>query len=79
MLKKVQLLSKKANDFTPKSEEDLNNFKVEYLGKKGVLNSLFSDFKTLRSEEKKELGPALNNLKTSIQKKFDQYKKNLHC
>ena len=74
MLKKVKQLVEKVNKYTPKSQEDLNVFRVEYLGKRGVLNNLFSSFKLVPVEQKKEFGSSINNLKNLVQEKIDQYK-----
>ena len=74
MLKKVQELVEKVNNYTPQSEEDLNSFRVEYLGKKGVLNSLFSSFKGVPVEQKKEFGLSINSLKRLVQEKIEGYK-----
>ena len=74
MLEKVQQLVEKVNKYTPKSQEDLNIFRIEYLGKKGVLNSLFSSFKEVPVEQKKEFGSSINSLKNLVQGKIDQYK-----
>ena len=74
MLKKVQELVEKVNNYTPESEEDLNSFRIEYLGKKGVLNSLFSSFKEVPVEQKKEFGSSINNLKSLVQEKIEDYK-----
>ena len=74
MLKKVQELVDKVNNYTPESEEDLNGFRIEYLGKKGVLNSLFSSFKEVPVEQKKEFGFSINNLKSLVQEKIEVYK-----
>lgn len=74
MLKKVQELVEKVNNYTPESEEDLNTFRIEYLGKKGVLNSLFSSFKEVPVEQKKEFGSSINNLKNLVQEKIEGYK-----
>ena len=74
MLEKVQQLVDKVNKYTPKSQEDLNIFKIEYLGKKGVLNNLFSTFKGVPVEQKKEFGSSINSLKNLVQEKIDQYK-----
>ena len=74
MLEKVQQLVNKVNKYTPKSQEDLNIFKVEYLGKKGVLNNLFSSFKDIPIEQKKEFGSSINSLKSLVQEKINQYK-----
>ena len=40
---------------------------MKFLGKKGVLSSLFLEFKTLESKEKKIIGAALNKLKTTAE------------
>ena len=73
MLKKVNRLVERVNSFTPKSAKELNDFRVEYLGKKGVLNDLFSAFKTVPVNEKKEFGSIINNLKTLVQEKIGLY------
>ncbi|MDG1718838.1 MAG: phenylalanine--tRNA ligase subunit alpha [Flavobacteriales bacterium] len=74
MLEKVNKLVEKVNRFTPNSEEELNNFRIEYLGKKGLLNGLFSAFKEVPSDQKKDFGAAINNLKVLVQNKIEDYK-----
>ena len=76
MLEKVNKLVKKVNGFTPNSEEELNNFRIKYLGKKGSLNNLFSAFKEVPSNQKKDFGAAINNLKQLVQSKIKEYKDN---
>jgi phenylalanyl-tRNA synthetase alpha chain len=49
------------------NQEDAEKFRVKFLGKKGVLSSLFLEFKTLESKEKKIIGAALNKLKTAAE------------
>ena len=73
MLEKVQELVEKVEGYVPKSEEDLNNFKIKYLGKKGLLNDLFSSFKEIPNEQKKEFGASINKLKELVQEKIDTY------
>ncbi len=46
-----------------KNINEVNNLKIEYLGKKGKIGSLSSIIKTLPVEEKKEFGKKLNDLK----------------
>ena len=74
MLKETHELALKVNKFTPKSEEELNNFRIKYLGKKGILNDLFTSFKKVPNEQKKELGLSINNLKKLVQQKIESYK-----
>lgn len=73
MLEKVQELVEKVEGYVPKSEEDLNNFRIKYLGKRGLLNDLFASFKKIPNEQKKEFGVSINKLKNLVQEKIDTY------
>ena len=53
-----------------KSIHDLNDIKVKYLGKKGLVTSLYSKMKELTDEDKKSYGASLNNLKNEVTKSF---------
>ena len=63
-------------NFNSDSEAEIEEFRVKYLGKKGLLNSYFVEFKSLESDEKKKLGSLLNELKNSAQQKVDNLKSN---
>ena len=63
-------------NFNSDSETEIEKFRVKYLGKKGLLNSYFVQFKSLQSDEKKKLGSLLNELKNSAQQKVDNLKSN---
>ncbi len=63
-------------NFNSDSEAEIEEFRVKYLGKKGLLNSYFVEFKSLDSEQKKKLGSLLNELKNSAQQKVDNLKSN---
>lgn len=49
------------------TKDDLEKIRIEYLGKKGLMNNLFIQFKDVPNEHKKEAGILLNELKNSIQ------------
>lgn len=53
---------------------ELNDLKVEYLGKKGKITELNSLIKTLPNEEKKEFGMKVNELKTIFNTKYEELK-----
>ena len=61
-------------NFNSDSKAEIEEFRVKYLGKKGLLNSYFVEFKSLDSEQKKKLGSLLNELKNSAQQKVDNLK-----
>jgi len=52
----------------------VERFRVRFLGRKGILNDLFEQFKALPSEQKKEMGIALNQLKAAAQAKVEEFK-----
>lgn len=56
---------------TTTSLKEVNEIKVEYLGKKGPVNELTSHMKELSVEEKKEFGKLLNELKTELTSSID--------
>ena len=71
MLERVEELLREIELFSPKNHEELEVFRVNFLGKKGVLSDLFVAFKTVPKEQKKDFGQALNHLKQAAQDKFD--------
>jgi phenylalanyl-tRNA synthetase alpha chain len=54
--------------------DELENFRIQYIGKKGLIPVLFNDFKTVAPEDRKEVGILLNNLKNAVQDKITQVK-----
>ena len=74
MLEIITLLSKEVEVFHPKSEKELESFRIKYLGKKGKLNALFKSFKNSPKEEKKIIGKEINELKKNIQLKIEKFK-----
>ena len=76
MLEKVNKLVEKVSVFVPKNKEELNNFRIEYLGKKGLLNDLFTSFREVPNKQKKDFGATINNLKNLVQNKIEEYKDN---
>ena len=64
-------------DFSTNSHEELETFRIKYLGKKGLLTSYFIDFKSLDNDKKKDVGQLLNQLKLSAQSKLEELKTKL--
>jgi len=71
---KIDQLLEDTQHFTAKTLDELEQFRVRMLGKKGELNDLFESFKTVANEEKREIGQKLNVLKNSVQEKIDAVK-----
>ena len=74
MLEKLEKYIKENQEFVANTLDDVENFRIKYLGKKGIVNDLFEDFKNVPRENKKEVGQKLNELKTLIQNKINEFK-----
>ena len=74
MLEKVRRLLQEVESFVPKSEKEVEEFRLHFLGKRGKLVELFAAFKKVPNESKKEFGKAINMLKHNAQAKVDEYK-----
>ena len=61
-------------NFTSDSIAEIEEFRIKFLGKKGLLNSYFVEFKSLDSTEKKNAGRLLNELKNLAQDKVEALK-----
>lgn len=63
--------------FSSTNKEEIESFRIKYLGKKGLLNELFAEFKNVPNEQKKEFGQIINTLKNTAQEKIDSLKQAL--
>ena len=57
--------------FTAKAQDEVEAFRIKYLGSKGLLKDLFSEFKNVPNEQKKEFGQTINALKKAAEEKVN--------
>ena len=60
--------------FVAGDPDSLEQFRLKYLGKKGILNDLFADFRNVPNERKKATGQLLNELKEAVQERLETLK-----
>ncbi|HLO92482.1 MAG TPA: phenylalanine--tRNA ligase subunit alpha [Lentimicrobium sp.] len=60
--------------FITNSADELEQFRIRYSGKKGILNDLFAEFKNVAPESRKDMGKLLNELKEAVQQKHETLK-----
>ena len=70
MLKKLEEYEKQIQELVIASKEDLENFRLQFLSKKGIIPQLFTAFRDVPNEQKKEFGQKLNVLKNLADTKF---------
>jgi phenylalanyl-tRNA synthetase alpha chain len=64
MLEKIKALVEEIGQAEPKSLNELDEVRIRYISKKGIISQLFDDFRNVAPDQKKEVGKALNDLKT---------------
>lgn len=60
-----------------RDEKSLEDLRVKYLGRSGILTEVLKSLKDLSLEEKKELGPKANILRKELEEKISQKKKEI--
>ena len=61
------------DNFTPKDAKDLEGFRIQILGKKGIVSALLEELKTIPSQEKKLFGQPINQLKQAATALVEQW------
>ncbi|MFA8300460.1 MAG: phenylalanine--tRNA ligase subunit alpha [Hyphomicrobiales bacterium] len=74
MKEKVSELLREIEAFKPENKDQLEDFRLKFLSKKGIIQDLFTQFKNVAPEDRKEMGQALNQLKNKAQDKFNELK-----
>jgi phenylalanyl-tRNA synthetase alpha chain len=69
MTDKIKEYIAEAEAFTTANKEELEAFRIKFLGKKGILNDFFAEFKNVPNDQKKEFGQVINNLKKAAEGK----------
>ena len=77
MIKTVKEHLQKVAQFETNDLDGIEQFRIEYAGKKGILNDLFAAFRGVPNEEKKEFGQILNQLKAAVSDKVQALKASL--
>ena len=72
MLTKIDKLLNEVQKFHSQKKEEIEQFRIKFNGKKGILNDLFEQFKSVSNDQKKEYGQKINLLKQSISAKLEE-------
>src|SRR3989339_1635039 len=79
MKSRLQEIKNKAESEIPsvKTEDEISDIKIKYLGRKGALTLLLKDLSTLPPDERKEIGKSANELKNWIEDNLNQKQKEI--
>lgn len=71
MLQNIDKILDEARQFSAETREEIEQFRIKYLGKKGILSDMFQNFKEVPAEHKKEMGQKINQLKQYISERIE--------
>ena len=74
MLDKIRALLTEIGELKALTKEEVEELRIRYISKKGILNQLFAEFKEVHPDFRKEVGKALNELKEATQQKINHLK-----
>ncbi len=73
MFDKIKELISEVDQFTAETKDQLEEFRLRFLSKKGHLTTLFSEMKNVIPEERKEFGLRVNELKNKAEEKLKSF------
>ena len=68
---KITKIKKEIDGYLIESKQHLEDFRIKFLGSKGVVKQLFGELKAVPNEEKRTVGQLLNGLREFAQGTFD--------
>ena len=74
MLEKIDAYLQEVNGFQSTDTNEIEQFRIRFSGKKGILNDFFEQFKSVPNEQKKDFGQKINTLKQAVAAKLDELK-----
>ena len=74
MIHKIETLLQEIENLKATNAEELEALRIKYLSKKGEISLLMNDFRNIASDQKREIGKSLNELKDKAQNKLNELK-----
>lgn len=74
LLEKIEQMLKEVSTTTAKNAEEIEQFRLKYLSKKGEINALMDEFRTVAADQKKALGIKINELKQTALQRINEMK-----
>lgn len=77
LLEKIREIKTAVEQLAASNEQELEDLRLKYLSRKGLINDLMAEFRTVAADQKREVGIQLNELKNALQEKFNELKQSL--
>ncbi len=77
VLKKIDNYKTEIAAFAPKTSEEAENYRIKFLGTKGIVKDLMGEMKNVPAEKRKEFGLLMNEFKAFAEEKYNQFNETL--
>lgn len=77
LLQQIEGYKQEINAVVPNGAAALEEFRIKFLGTKGIVKALFGEMRNVPAEQKKEFGAILNDFKLFTEEKFETWKRGL--
>ena len=77
LLEKIEAIKTEMDQVKVQSAEELEAFRIKFLGSKNIIKGLYQELKEVPNELKKEFGQKINALKQEGEKAFESFKSNV--
>ena len=74
MLDNIEKIASTINEFDVTNATNLENFRIHFLGSKGVIKNLYAQLKDVPADQKRNVGQQINSIKELAENKFNQQK-----
>ena len=74
MLERIETLRQQLANETAATKEAVEELRIKYLSKKGLIPALMADFRNVPAEQKREIGQKINELKAEAQERINALK-----
>ncbi len=74
LLQQIDNYRKEISDYSIANAQQLEEFRIKFLGAKGIVKTIFGEMRNVPADKKKEFGQILNDLKLLAETKFEDAK-----
>jgi phenylalanyl-tRNA synthetase alpha chain len=75
LLQKIDSYKEEIKNYVAQKSEEAENFRIKYLGSKGLVKDVMGEMKNVAADKRKEFGLLLNEFKLFTEAKYEELKK----
>ena len=79
LIDNIPALLEEVKQLTASTASELEELRIKYLSKKGLIPQLMTEFRDVAPERKRELGVSINNLKTAAQERINTLREEIEA